>query len=63
MTVLRSHRVDDVRTNLVNVLLDGCARMLECFLPSQHFYSHQASTFLDDVLDDVDGATKTQALQ
>ena len=56
---LQSHRPDDLGTGLVDLLPAACVcQCSACVGPPQHFYSHEECTFLDTLLDAVDGTPK-----
>ena len=63
IVALHSRRPKDLGTGLVDLSLADCVRQAERFPPPQQLYSHQEGTFLDTMLDAVDGVAKTQALQ
>ena len=57
---LHSRRPSALGPGLVDLLLADCIDWATPFPPPQHAYSHQEATFLDLVLDEVDGAAKAE---
>ena len=55
---LHSRRPSELGTGLVDLLLADCIDRAAPFPPPQHLYSHQEGTFVDLVLDEVDGAER-----
>ena len=54
-----SRRPKELGMGLEDLLLADCIHPAGCFPPPQHLYCDQEGTFVDVVLDAVDGNTKT----